>query len=435
MKTIILNLIMALILFAGTIDAADDWTQKYPDPHPSAREEHAMAYIGGDQVLLFGGQEADESYNDETWIYDLGDNTWTQKNPSTKPSPRRMHSMSYIGGNCVLLFGGRLESAFDDETWIYDLSANTWTQRIPLAKPSARLAAAMVYIGEDQALLFGGMDASGYNDETWVYYLGANTWLQLYPSSNPSGRYNHAMAYIGDNQVLLFGGKDCSWPPDDETWIYDVVANTWTQKTPLSQPSGRDSHAMAYIGDDQVLLFGGFDGYYNDETWVYDLSDDNWTQDENSEQPSARWAHGLSETSIDGSSHLVLFSGYEVNPDYYDDETWTFGGGDYLVPVEHGSFTAALPKTCQLFQNYPNPFNTSTEIRYQVPEDAHVTLKIFNTLVQEVRTLVDTQQESGEYRVIWNGQDENGYEVASGLYFCRLSVGNFSKTTKMVLIK
>jgi hypothetical protein len=91
--------------------------------------------------------------------------------------------------------------------------------------------------------------------------------------------------------------------------------------------------------------------------------------------------------------------------------------------------------TYSLIQNYPNPFNTSTEIRYQVPEDDHVTLKIFNTLAQEVQTLVDTQQKPGEYRVIWNGQDENGHEIASGLYFCRLNAGVFNKTTKMVLIR
>jgi hypothetical protein len=94
---------------------------------------------------------------------------------------------------------------------------------------------------------------------------------------------------------------------------------------------------MAYIGDDQVLLFGGNTCSRSDETWVYDLSDDDWTLEENSSQPSARYGHILSETSMDGSSYLVLFGGYDPS---LDDETWTFGGGDYSLPVALSSFTA-----------------------------------------------------------------------------------------------
>jgi hypothetical protein len=84
---------------------------------------------------------------------------------------------------------------------------------------------------------------------------------------------------------------------------------------------------MAYIGGDQVVLFGGSNG--GNETWVYDLSDDSWAQDANTTQPSARRSHALSETSMDGYSYPVLFGGYAGG---FDDETWTFGGGDYLFP-------------------------------------------------------------------------------------------------------
>jgi hypothetical protein len=182
----------------------------------------------------------------------------------------------------------------------------------------------MAYIGGDQVLLFGGMVPN--NDETWVYDLSADTWTQQSPSSHPSARWGHAMAYIGGDQVVLFGGWDNA--ADSETWVYDLSANTWTQQFPASHPSARFSSAMAYIGGDQVLLFGGL--AFDDETWVYDLSADDWTQDTNTTQPSARYAHdALSETSMDGSSYPVLFGGYDGDE---DDETWVFGGGDYLFP-------------------------------------------------------------------------------------------------------
>ncbi len=97
--------------------------------------------------------------------------------------------------------------------------------------------------------------------------------------------------------------------------------------------------------------------------------------------------------------------------------------------------SGVVPKTYTLHQNYPNPFNASTEIRYQIPEDGHVTLKIFNTLGQELRILLDVHQKAGEYGVLWDGRDARGREVASGLYFCRLRAGEFGKTIKMVLVR
>jgi hypothetical protein len=108
------------------------------------------------------------------------------------------------------------------------------------------------------------------------------------------------------------------------------AADDWTQQSPSSHPLARNSHAMAYIGGDQVVLFWGNDiPGFDDETWVYDLNMNNWTQDTNTTQPSARSGHTLSETSMDGSIYPVLFGGYAGG---FDDETWTFGGGDYLFP-------------------------------------------------------------------------------------------------------
>ena len=94
-----------------------------------------------------------------------------------------------------------------------------------------------------------------------------------------------------------------------------------------------------------------------------------------------------------------------------------------------------LPKTYALGQNYPNPFNANTEIRYRIPEDGPVTLKIFNTTGQEISVLVDANQEASEHIVTWDGRDDLGGEVASGLYFCRLKTKDFSKTIKMVLVR
>ncbi|MFH1068636.1 MAG: PQQ-binding-like beta-propeller repeat protein [Candidatus Glassbacteria bacterium] len=97
----------------------------------------------------------------------------------------------------------------------------------------------------------------------------------------------------------------------------------------------------------------------------------------------------------------------------------------------------SLPQAFLLGQNFPNPFNPSTSISYSVPlgEKPLVTLGVFDLRGRLVRTLVDSRKESGTYTVFWDGRDERGREMSSGVYFCRMQAGTFSQVRKMVLLK
>ncbi|MCK4386182.1 MAG: T9SS type A sorting domain-containing protein, partial [candidate division Zixibacteria bacterium] len=97
-----------------------------------------------------------------------------------------------------------------------------------------------------------------------------------------------------------------------------------------------------------------------------------------------------------------------------------------------------IPKSIKLFQNHPNPFNPNTSIQFTVnsgQSPIHTTLKIYNIRGQLVRTLVDEDKTSGGYIVLWNGRDEAGKSVSSGIYFYRLTAGSSSEVKKMVLLK
>ena len=95
----------------------------------------------------------------------------------------------------------------------------------------------------------------------------------------------------------------------------------------------------------------------------------------------------------------------------------------------------ALPMAAALHQNYPNPFNPSTEIRFDLPTARDVKLRIYNQLGQTVRTLVDHRMKAGAYSLKWNGDDEAGHTVASGVYFYNLDAGDFTQIRKMTLVK
>ena len=100
--------------------------------------------------------------------------------------------------------------------------------------------------------------------------------------------------------------------------------------------------------------------------------------------------------------------------------------------------SAELPKAFALGQNYPNPFNPSTTIKYDIPEgssDQQVRLNVYNIRGQKIRTLVDRTQGPGSYSVNWDGSDDGGRHVSSGVYFYRIDAGTYSATRKMVILK
>lgn len=95
----------------------------------------------------------------------------------------------------------------------------------------------------------------------------------------------------------------------------------------------------------------------------------------------------------------------------------------------------SIPTEAILYPNSPNPFNPATAIRYDLPGHTHVSLKIFDQLGKAVRTLVDERQQSGMYTVSWDGRDQFGRQVASGIYIYLLKTDRYMKGRRMLLVK
>lgn len=112
-----------------------------------------------------------------------------------------------------------------------------------------------------------------------------------------------------------------------------------------------------------------------------------------------------------------------------------WGGNDISETNDNLSNVQAHPTSYVLSQNYPNPFNPETEISFSLPERTQVSLVIYNILGEKVKTLVNETRDAGTYNVRWNGKDEAGNALASGIYFCRLKTEGFEKTMKMVMMK
>lgn len=112
-----------------------------------------------------------------------------------------------------------------------------------------------------------------------------------------------------------------------------------------------------------------------------------------------------------------------------------FEAGVVRAGTAVGDDPTLLPMAYDLSQNYPNPFNPSTAFRVSLPVASHVTLDVFNLLGQRVTRLYDAPAPAGYLDIVWDGRDDHGRQVGSGVYFYRVLAGDFRQVRKMVLLK
>ena len=108
----------------------------------------------------------------------------------------------------------------------------------------------------------------------------------------------------------------------------------------------------------------------------------------------------------------------------------------YYVKLGDGSMGIDTPAAVALsLSNYPNPFNPETTISYSLPKNGDVSLSIYNTRGQLVKTLVNESKTIGTHRIVWIGDDNHGNKVSSGIYFTRMVTEGKSLTSKMLMLK
>lgn len=141
------------------------------------------------------------------------------------------------------------------------------------------------------------------------------------------------------------------------------------------------------------------------------------------------WRVGLDTSHIVGLGNDQVFALDAALPN------WRFTGRDTPVDVTDGEDGPGIPSAFSLYQNYPNPFNASTVISYDARSAGPVALEIFNILGQRVFVRNEESVLPGRHTFTWNGMDQSGAPVPSGLYLYRVTVGGAQQTRKMVLLK
>ncbi len=406
------------------------------DPGPLWAHDMAPIY-GTDKVLLFGGSD-DTNVKNETWIYDLSDNTWTKKTYSTEPSGRFHHGMAPVYNEAkVVLFGGYTGSTDLNDTWVYDYNTDSWTQKKSHPLPASDIwrYRPASHRSDDKFVLFGG---GPLNTDTYVYDLSLDTWTKKTTTTNPSARLYHRITPIdGTDKEVLFSGL--IGMNTNDTWVFDFSDGDWTEKSPVTTPSARINYGMATIyGTTKIIIFGGlaWPKYY-DDAWIYDSSqgtDGNWvnvTPLVPTSKPGPR--EGGIMAPIHGTNSILLFGGRYYNgvSDIYLNDTWVYSHGSKMV---NGTYTSMAYNTTSesnfktLSWDAYTPPGTSIKLQLRTSTNGS---KLFT------KSFVGPDGTSGTYytqkggEAIWSGHNGDSWIQYKVQFYYN---GNTSPTLKDITI-
>jgi hypothetical protein len=290
-------------------------------------------------------------------------------------------------------------------------------------------------VGTGLAFDIGGGDGSGSQDYPSEIEPRSGAFPVLEYSSGVEGalRYDtgHRLVY------LAFGLEAVNTSADRDTLMSRCLewlsAGIWPDTAPpvvtVVYPNGGEDFTthenvdITWTADDNTavtavdILLSTDGGLTYDETIVEGTTN------------TGTYAWAASIGPSDGCRIRVIardgagLAGYDDSDNDFSKGTSTDGPGSPEV------------RGCYLVQNTPNPFNPVTTVRFGLPERSPVSLRIYDATGRLVRILADGYREAGHHETTWDGLDGSGRPVASGVYFCRLAVGDFSEERKMILLR
>jgi len=441
-------LILAVLLFISVpafgenVDTA--WVRRYNGPGNSVDMAFAMTIDGSNNVYVTGESRGSGTSSDYATVkYDPdGNQFWVQRYNGPGNGWDKALAIALDSSNNVYVTGESYGSGtYDDYATIkYDSSGNElWEKRYNGPGNSIDEAFAIALDNSGNVYVTGLSYGSGtdYDYATVKYDPDGNQlWVQRY---NGPGYYDDlalAIALDGSGNVYVTGyswGSGTSgdyatvkYEPDgNQLWVqrYNGPGNGWDKALAIALDSSNnvyvtgesrgsvtssDYATVKYDPDGNQLWVQRYNGPVNDWDQAYAIALDS---------SGNVYVTGLSVGS--GTDYDYATIKYVQTPGEVKDET-----GNREKPSEFA-----------LSQNYPNPFNQSTKIEFTLSQSGFVSLTIYDLMGRKVRTLVSENLSSGYKSVLWDGKDDVGKEVGSGIYFYQLKIGDFSQAKKLVLLK
>lgn len=382
----------------------------------TGRSYHKAILLNNGKVLVVGGFmiRSCELFDPitETWVFT---DSLIIKRSFDLP-------VSLLNDGNVLVAGGHAYS--DDFRYsmilndceIYNAEIGLWRSTDTLK--IARTMHTVTLLLDGRVLVTGGYgENQKYLNSCEIYNPTTGTWA--FVDSLNIARSGHSATLLPNGKVLVAGGRNdhVSWLRSCE--VYDPQSNTWTLVDSMIFP--RQGHSGILVSD-SVILFSE-EGIVPNTWELYDIN--NFRPLYYGFLPFEKVDHDILQLSNGRAISIGgwVRSGIAVYP---TDTCLIYEYNLTSVKIENNE----TPKSFELFQNYPNPFNAQTIITYQVPEKEFISIKIFNSLGEELLTLDEGIKETGTYKISFDGS-----KLSTGVYYCRLISRNYFKTIKMLVIK
>lgn len=387
-----------------------------------------------DAVFILAGSALYKSYNKG--------NTWILLNDNVPGGDCHGFIVSGADTNLMLAAkgsgGGRIiKSTNHGQTW-FDLfnPINLTSYGIPIAadpnEPNT------VYLGPDDATLRKSTDFG----VTWTNVGGPETGNKFRSPCSIYIQYENAsLIFVGDGTTSFGNGK--LWRSSNGGTNWSLITTVTGSEVPIVTGTSLDLDLMYHNSWSTGSLWRSTNMGVNftdmnkpGALWALDMADDDPTA------VSYNLYGGTTYLSLDDGASFVQTPinspGAAAGMCYIDKANILaqYGTGIYKLKITYNVLTnietqlTGIPEKFDLSQNYPNPFNPATKIRYDVPVTGNISLKVYNSLGMEVADLFQGMKNPGSYEIEFNAQS-----LASGVYFYKLTSGNFSVTKKMILVK
>ncbi len=414
------------------------------------RSIYALSGLTGEIIWTHDTHE----YGDGGWVYqiyvkydynddEIPDVLAATGNDGNYTGPQRIYCLDGLTGNSIWEFyaPGPKFSVLGIEDANYD------------GQPDVIGGASNLY--ESQGIVYGIDGETG--NEIWSYDVSGSSVWALEQTSHCN--WNGVKEIIAGD---FSGNYYCIEPADgSEIWngnIGTAIILRFIKLDDINEDSFPD-FCIAHSGFHNALVIDGFTG---DQIWSQPVADQPWN------------AARIPDISGDGINDLLvgtLFNnnyGYFLNgvdgseigsvsigtpvdaiasiPDITNDDSWEMvcgGRNGTVICISGGEVVSHSPNIsipdptniAELVGNFPNPFNPETSISFNLKKDSKVTLKIFNIKGQLIRTLINAQLSASPYSVVWNGKNDNGNHVSSGVYLYRLQADTQLSVKKCILLK
>ncbi|HEX7401423.1 MAG TPA: SBBP repeat-containing protein [candidate division Zixibacteria bacterium] len=422
------------------------WLRRYNGPVNLDDITYAMVVDGSGYVYVTGYSYGDGTSADYATIkyHPNGDTVWVRRYNGLGNLGDVAYAMVEDGsGNVCVTGGSRGSGTWEDCATIkYHPNGDTaWVRRFdePTIHGYDRGTAIAVDLSGN-IYVTGWSDGAGTGADYFTirYYPNGDTaWVRRYNGPANGTDWATAIAVDDSGYVFVTGYSDSSGSSQDYATIkYDSSGNEiWVKR--FNCANGTDKpYAIAVDGSNNIYVTGmsgcgGTTGIDYATIKYYPNGDTAWLRKYHGPvENGSDYAYAL---AVDDSGNVYITGGSQGSGTGYDYCTIKYVQTSSAVKDETGD--RERPSEFELSQNYPNPFNPNTKIEFTLAKAGFVTLQIYDVLGRKVRTLVSENLPSGYKSVMWDGKNDDGKDVASGVYFYQLKVGDFSEPKKMVLLK